>query len=178
MPRNQNVMDLEQDVRQMQQMLQGFLDFARGSSPEEVNKVNIQDLGSEIAHDFRHSDLVLKVECSVNIAIPLKKTLFKRCLTNLLINSERFARSAWLTFLVTEKLLTVYVDDDGPGICEQDREIVMRPFYRSDQARNLDSTNVGLGLSIARDVVTHHGGTLELASAPQGGLRVIIKIPY
>ena len=73
--------------------------------------------------------------------------------------------------------LTVRVDDDGPGIPVDQREAVFRPFYRLDEARNLDQSGTGLGLSIARDVARVHGGDITLEDSPLGGLRVTVKIP-
>lgn len=178
MPRSGDVADLEQDVKQMQDMLQGFLDFARGASDENVVKSSIRELITDILYDFRHSPLVIHNDCQTDIILPLKYTLFRRGLTNLILNAERFAKNLWVQVTASDKLLTILIDDDGPGIPQVAREDVMRPFFRGDSSRNLDSGNVGLGMTIARDVIVSHGGTILLDEAPQGGLRIIVKIPY
>jgi two-component system osmolarity sensor histidine kinase EnvZ len=69
------------------------------------------------------------------------------------------------------------VDDDGPGVPEDKREDVFRPFPRLDQARNLDHPGSGLGLTIARDVARGHGGDVDLSESPLGGLRARLHIP-
>ena len=71
----------------------------------------------------------------------------------------------------------INVVDNGPGIPEAQREEVFRPFYRLDASRNLETGSVGLGLSIARDVIRNHGGQIRLGDSPQGGLRVHIRLP-
>ena len=71
----------------------------------------------------------------------------------------------------------ILIDDDGPGIPEDKREDVFRPFYRLDESRNMDTGGVGLGLSIAKDIITSHGGKIELLDSPIGGLRVLVSIP-
>ena len=73
--------------------------------------------------------------------------------------------------------LTILVDDDGPGIPPDAREEVFKPFFRLDQARNLDESGTGLGLSIARDIARSHGGDVSLSDSPLGGLRATIRIP-
>jgi two-component system osmolarity sensor histidine kinase EnvZ len=74
-------------------------------------------------------------------------------------------------------VVEISVDDDGPGIPAGHREDVFRPFYRMDQSRNPATGGVGLGLTIARDVIRGHGGEIELGTAPIGGLRALLRLP-
>ena len=74
-------------------------------------------------------------------------------------------------------VLEITVDDDGPGIPEDMREEVFRPFFRLDESRNMETGGTGLGLSIAQDIVHGHGGEISLGDSPAGGLRVMIRIP-
>jgi two-component system osmolarity sensor histidine kinase EnvZ len=71
----------------------------------------------------------------------------------------------------------ICIDDDGPGIPEDVRDTVFRPFYRLDESRNVETGGVGLGLTIARDVVHGHGGEIFLEDSPLGGLRARIRLP-
>ena len=72
----------------------------------------------------------------------------------------------------------IIIDDNGPGISEELRDQVFRPFFRLDDSRNLDTGGVGLGLAIARDAIISHGGEIELQDSPTGGLRVLLKLPF
>ena len=73
--------------------------------------------------------------------------------------------------------IEITVDDDGPGVPEDKREDVFRPFYRLDNERNESTGSAGLGLTIARDVVRAHGGDIQLSESPLGGLRVLVRLP-
>lgn len=177
MKQDQDTQDLQTDVSEMQSMVQGFLDFSKGVGQEDLSSVNVKDVLEQIVFGIRHLPLSVTVKCDESIKFPLKIDLFKRCLTNLLLNSNRYGQYAVISVEKSDKFLTLYIDDSGSGIPEAERENVFRPFYRLDPARNLDSGGVGLGLSIARDVIHGHGGAMVLDSSPQGGLRVVIKIP-
>jgi signal transduction histidine kinase len=71
----------------------------------------------------------------------------------------------------------VEVEDEGPGICDAEKAKVFEPFYRTDEARNLDNQGMGLGLSIARSVILGHGGTIDLLDRAPRGLCVRIVLP-
>src|SRR3546814_9499855 len=77
----------------------------------------------------------------------------------------------------TPRWLTMNFDDDGPGIPLRAREDVFKPFYRLDEARNIDDSGTGLGLSIVRDIARAHGGNVTLGDSPQGGLRATVRVP-
>jgi two-component system osmolarity sensor histidine kinase EnvZ len=74
-------------------------------------------------------------------------------------------------------MIEITVDDNGPGIPEAKREAAFRPFYRLEDSRNQGTGGVGLGLAITRDTVRNQGGDVVLDEAPQGGLRVVIRLP-
>ena len=74
--------------------------------------------------------------------------------------------------------ITIIVDDDGPGIPKNERENVFKPFYKIDKSRGDSKSSVGLGLSIASDIVRSHGGNILLETSPKGGLRVKIFLPF
>ncbi len=73
--------------------------------------------------------------------------------------------------------IIILVDDDGPGIPEYEKENVLKPFYRMDESRSQNKSGVGLGLSIASDIIRSHGGNISLETSPQKGLRVKISLP-
>ena len=74
--------------------------------------------------------------------------------------------------------LIILIDDDGPGISESEYLNVMKPFYRIDKSRGQNKSGVGLGLSIANDIVRSHGGNISLEKSPLSGLRVKISLPF
>ena len=92
-------------------------------------------------------------------------------------NAFRYADKVEITARNANGILTITVDDDGPGIPQDMRESVFKPFVRLDEARNQDESGTGLGLSIARDIARSHGGDVSLDDSPLGGLRAVIRVP-
>ena len=101
----------------------------------------------------------------------------KRCLGNLVANAQRHANAIVVKATREQRFVTIFVDDDGPGIAPEHRDDVFRPFHRLDEARNQDEGGSGLGLAIARDVARSHGGDITLATSPLGGLRACVRLP-
>ncbi|MGA9539821.1 MAG: ATP-binding protein [Methyloceanibacter sp.] len=171
------------DVDEMQAMLEDYMAFAKGDSGEAIGYVDIGEVLSEVssqAHGGK-TDLEGKtVEVRTNnqpLVVRVRRHAFKRAIANLVNNAARFASIVRITAGKTDGLLTIEVEDDGPGIAENERELVFRPFYRSDHARNQDSGSTGLGLAIARDITRIHGGDIMLDQSYLGGLKAVLKVP-
>lgn len=179
MPQNEEVQDLREDVESMRLMVQGFLDFARGSEHDEASElVTLKPYLEGIIEDLNHLKIKIHLQVPESIKINIRKLSFNRCLTNLLLNSDRYGTQAWITVGQQNKSILINVDDNGPGISENEIAHVFKPFYRVDESRNTETGGVGLGLSIARNVILSHGGEITLGKSPYGGLRVTIKIPF
>jgi two-component system osmolarity sensor histidine kinase EnvZ len=169
--------DLAADVAEMEQMVEEYLAFARGEGTEQAVPVNLPELLEDVVETAQRngSDVTLKTKG------PLKVTLrpngFRRCLTNLIVNAARFGTSVQLQAARKPHFVEITVDDDGPGVPEDKREEVFRPFYRLDNEKKQSTGSAGLGLTIARDVVRGHGGDIQLTESPLGGLRVLIRLP-
>ncbi|MDX2074265.1 MAG: ATP-binding protein [Alphaproteobacteria bacterium] len=171
------IRELEGDVKQMEYMIAEYLDFARGEGGEEAVTVYLHKLLAEIVADYARSGHVIGFVMTEEIEIDLKPTAFRRMLHNLLDNALRYAGSPQLSYMRDRGSVRILIDDEGEGIPEAMREEVFRPFTRLDASRNVNTGGVGLGLTIARDIVLAHGGAIDLAESPQGGLRVIITLP-
>ena len=106
----------------------------------------------------------------------LRPVAMRRCLSNLIDNAAA-TRPGSIRATPQDDQIWIAIDDNGPGIPADQREAVFKPFYRLDPSRNQSTGGVGLGLTIARDIVLGHGGDIELVDAPGGGLRVLIRLP-
>lgn len=177
MEQSEEVKELQEDVESMNKMVQGFLDFARGSDQEQSEQVDLKKYLSEIIDSLQHLTIKIHLVCPNEIKINLKKLSFNRCLTNLLLNSDRYGTQAWMSVSQEDKHILIIVDDDGPGIPEEEMSNVFKPFYRIDESRNVETGGIGLGLSIARNAILKQGGEITLGKSLQGGLRVIIRMP-
>jgi two-component system osmolarity sensor histidine kinase EnvZ len=170
---------LLQDVDEMQQMLDAFLDFSRGAAASAPEPVNPHALAAEIVDNWRREEKdVMLGELSGSGTVELRAFAIRRAVDNLIGNAVRYGTRARLSVAITEKSLRIRVEDDGPGIPEEQRIEAQRPFTRLDPARNQNKgTGVGLGLAIVADAARAHGGVLRLGrSEALGGLQADIVI--
>jgi two-component system osmolarity sensor histidine kinase EnvZ len=175
------IQSLKDDVDLMQAIIEEFLSYAMGTADEDYVEINLKDFISQIIHYIKlinKKENNITLDCPQGIFIKIKKHIFNRCLTNLLLNSSKYAQNIWVNCTKNLKNCQIIIDDDGPGIPEKDRELVFQPFYRLDQARNLDQGGVGLGLAMVKDAIRSHGGQIHLKSVPdKTGLRVLLILP-
>ncbi len=168
---------LRQDIAEMEQMLEGYLAFARGEGTEQAQPIDLARLLREVTNDARHSGRRIVLRAEEPLTVTLRPNAFKRALTNLVQNACRYGKSVEVAARLAHGQLEVTINDDGPGIPPEKRADVFKPFFRLEASRNPMTGGVGLGLTIARDIVLGHGGELVLGDAPQGGLRATVLIP-
>lgn len=161
------------DVRDMERLLDAFLDFARGISEGKAEPVDPAALIEQIIDDCARANIPATLhEMSGSGTVPLRPVAIRRAVENLISNAVRYGTRAELSVILSARALRIRVEDDGPGIPENDINEALRPFMRLDAARNQDKgSGVGLGLSIAMDIARAHGGSLRLSRSERlGGL--------
>ncbi len=170
---------MRKDVDEMQDMVNAYMDFAKGEGNEQTARTDIQGLLEEIRDDMARSKKTVTLRSKpLDFELPLRRASFKRAVTNLVANATRYASKVEISCALTNHQLLIHVDDDGPGIAKEMREEVFQPFVRLDNARTqYEGASTGLGLSIARDIVHSHGGQIILEDSPLGGLKASIQIP-
>jgi two-component system osmolarity sensor histidine kinase EnvZ len=168
---------LNQDIDDMQSMLEGYLAFARSEAVEDPGRFDLAEFFEKLREEAKLRKRKLSTDLTGEPEVHVRPNAFRRLLANLIGNAFRYARNVKVTARHQRGMLTVTVDDDGPGIPADRREDVFKPFVRLDTARNLDATGTGLGLSIARDIARSHGGDVTLDKSPMGGLRAMVKVP-
>jgi two-component system osmolarity sensor histidine kinase EnvZ len=168
---------LKQDVDELQRMLEGYIAFVRSDNGERSARTDVASLLRNIAGHARRGGQKINLDIPKELLVPVKPDAFKRCVVNLVGNATRYARKVAVSATQSGHQLLITIDDNGPGIPPDRRDDVFKPFYRLDNARNMDETGTGLGLSIARDIARAHGGDVELTDSPLGGLRAVVRIP-
>jgi len=169
--------DMRADVVEMQEMLEHYLDFARGDAGEQAEPTNIEEMLESIRAAETITGRPLEVRWRGLSSVPVKPNAFKRAVVNLVENALRYGGAARVTGARDARALTITVEDDGPGIPAAHRADVFRPFFRLDAARNVDDGGTGLGLAIARDIAHGHGGDITLGDSDMGGLKAELRIP-
>ncbi len=174
---DEQVRDLRADVDEMQHMLEDYLAFVRGDGDEASADINLHKLLSKVKQDVQVAGRKIRIVADKGVEFRAKPNAFKRCVGNIVNNASRFADQVVVTANANERYLTITVEDNGPGIPQELREDVFRPFFRIDDARNQDEGGSGLGLAIALDIARSHGGDIRLSESALGGLKAVLQIP-
>jgi len=166
---------MSKDIDEMENMLNSYLQFAKSQVQEESVATNINKLFNEIASEKNNKNFHL--ELPVQMVLIGRKNALKRCFNNIIENSINYAKNVYVRISKSKNKLNIYISDDGPGIPLNQYKNVFKPFYRLDESRNLNLAGVGLGMSIAEDIVRSHGGDIELSKSNYDGLQVKISFP-
>ena len=163
------------DIEEMERMLNEYLEFSRHQKNEETEIVNLNKIIKDILEKYENKKISSNIEN--NLTINIRPNSIRRCLANLIDNGLAYGKKVEIIVKKTLNHIVIFVDDDGPGIPESERQNVMKPFYRIDKSRSQNKSGVGLGLSIANDIIRSHGGSINLEKSSLNGLRVKIFLP-
>lgn len=169
---------MAQSIEDITRTLDDILELARlGRSGEASERTDLSALVASVVGEYE--DLGERVELgeAPRIALPLRATLLRRAIRNLIDNALRYGSAAWIEIVQGTASASIRIDDDGPGIPEDQMAAMMEPFARGEASRNRATGGAGLGLTLARTIAEQHGGALVLANRPEGGLRAEIRLP-
>lgn len=185
LPDSAEIKTLQRDVQIMRQMIDEYLAFARGVGTETASHADLHELLRQAGGDAAKLGLIVHEAAAP--AAPLLKVrpqALHRVFANILQNALIYGRTVlnpvphvWITVETIDGHVAIRFDDNGPGIPAEKYEDVFRPFVRLEESRNAETGGVGLGLSIARDIVAAHGGEITLDVSPYKGLRVEVTLP-
>ena len=167
---------LSDDVQEMEKMLNEYLQFASSTFSEKTERFDIKNLIENIIKKYENKNITS--ELLKDVYMNGRKNLIRRCLNNLIDNGVKYANKINLQMTKSNSYIVLTVDDNGPGISKDEYENVFKPFYKINKSRGDSKSSVGLGLSIASDIVRSHGGNITLDKSPQNGLRVKVLFPF
>ena len=167
---------MSDDIDEMERMLNEYLDFASEQKHEKTEMIDINQIIKNIVKKYDDKKINLKLEEDKKINIRVNS--IKRCLINLIDNGLAYGKKVDILTKKTMQSIIIIIDDDGPGIPENEHQNVMKPFYRIDKSRSQNKSGVGLGLSIANDIIRSHGGSISLEKSPLNGLRARVSLPF
>ena len=156
-------------------MLNEYLQFTSSSYLEKDEMFNLSELIEDVINKYNNENISQKL--LNRIYINGRKNSIQRCLNNLIDNALKYANKVEISMNKKNSNLFIIIDDDGPGISKNEYENVFRPFYKIDKGRADSKSSVGLGLSIASDIIKSHGGNINLEKSKMDGLRVKIFLP-
>ena len=166
---------LTEDVDEMEKMLNEYLQFTSSSFAEKDEMFNLTDLINEIIEKYNNDNISL--ELMPRVYFNGRKNLITRCINNLLNNAIKYAKKVNIELNKNNNNLFIKIEDDGPGIPKTEYENVFKPFYKINKGRADSKSSVGLGLSIASDIIKSHGGNIKLDKSKMNGLSVKVFLP-
>ena len=171
------ISESEQDLLLMEHMIDEYMAFARGQGGEAAVSTDLAEIIEDVAGAVRRKGSPITLDVERPLTMALRPNAMRRCLTNLVENAVHHGARVAISAARRDNVVSIAVEDDGPGIPEEQREEVFKPFFRLDGARNPRTGGAGLGLSIARDVARGHGGDIRMSGGDLGGLRAELRLP-
>ena len=166
---------LADDIIEMEKMLNEYLQFTSSSYLEKNENFDLSNLINETIKKYNNKNITQNL--APDIFINGKKNLIKRCINNLIDNGIKYGEKVNVELIKSSNNLFIKIEDDGPGIDEKEYDNVFKPFYKIDKGRADSKSSVGLGLSIASDIIRSHGGNIKLEKSNMNGLSVKIFLP-
>lgn len=182
LPASDDIADMKQDITDMEKMIDGYLNFARGADIEEKSEEH--DLSAwipSICDKYKSTLNPIHLDIADDLNIRIRANALERAFMNIINNAHKYGSEIWVTASKVDipytPYIEIHIEDNGSGIDEEKWEDVFKPFYRVDASRNTQTGGVGLGLSIAQDIILSHGGKINLENSAHGGLSVCIHLP-
>ena len=166
---------LSDDISEMEKMLNEYLQFTSSSQSEKNEVFDLSKLLNETVERYEN-DSITK-DLTQNILINGRKNLLKRSFNNIIDNGLKYGKKINIKLNKNGKNIFILMEDNGPGIPKEEYENVFKPFYKIDKGRGETKSSVGLGLSIASDIIRSHGGYVKLDKSSMNGLGVKIFLP-
>ena len=167
---------MSRDIDEMEKMLNNYLQFAKNQSQEETSKIDLGTLFHSIENQFNNKKLTISK--NNNVELEGRPSALKRSFENIIQNGLTYGNRVFVDIQRGNNRAIITIEDDGPGIPEDQYKNVFKPFFRLDKSRGLNQAGVGLGLAIVEDIINSHGGNIQLNKSKLNGLQVKISLPF
>ena len=166
---------MSKDIDEMESMLNDYLEFAKTQAQESTKEINLKKLFDELENDLNKNNL--KISLAETIILKGRPLALKRSFENIIQNGLMYGTNVNVEVSKVNKRIIIMIEDDGPGIPEDQYKNVFKPFFRLDKSRSLNQSGVGLGLAIVEDIINSHGGNIQMGKSKNNGLQVKISLP-
>jgi signal transduction histidine kinase len=166
------------DLDEMELMVTQTLDYMRDAGRgEPVQPIDVDAVLESVQKDCEETGGEVAVRGAATAPYTGRPLALRRCVTNVVDNAVRYGGRATIVVEDAPGLLTLRIQDEGPGIPDAQLERAFEPFFRVEDSRSRDTGGTGLGLGIARNIARAHGGDVMLRNRPQGGLEAVVTLP-
>ena len=169
--------ELEFDIKEMTAMLNSYVSFVKGETPEPIENFQLNSLIKNICLTNKSTDHEISDSLKIEINTSGRPLQIKRAIQNIFDNAKRYATKISIELESNDEECFISISDNGPGIPEKNYEDIFKPFFTLDPSRNKLKGESGLGMTIARDIIRSHGGDIKLSKSSMGGLRTKIYLP-
>ena len=167
---------MSSDIDEMEKMLNDYLQFSKTQSQELTSEINLSDLFNQIEDGFDNKNL--EIFHNDKIILKGRPAALKRSFENIIQNGLTYGEKVLVSLQKSSNRTLITFEDNGPGIPDDQRKNVFKPFFRLDKSRSLNKSGVGLGLAIVEDIINSHGGSIQLGKSKFDGLQVKIFLPF
>jgi two-component system osmolarity sensor histidine kinase EnvZ len=167
---------MSRDIDEMERMLNDYLQFAKTQAQENTSTINLNTLLNSIKKNFNNDKFTYESN-DETIELKGRPTALRRSLENVIQNGLTYGDKVYVKVHKGNKKTSIVIEDDGPGIPENQYKNVFKPFFRLDKSRSLNQSGVGLGLAIVEDIINSHGGNIQLGKSKFNGLLFKISLP-
>jgi len=168
--------EMSKDIDEMEKMLNDYLQFAKNQAQENTSKIDLTILFNSIKNQFASEKLT--IYSKEKIELEVRPSALKRSFVNIIQNGLAYGNNVIVNIQKGNNRALITIEDDGPGIPEDQYKNVFKPFFRLDKSRSLNQSGVGLGLALVEDIINAHGGAIQLGKSKDGGLQVRVTLPF
>jgi len=176
---------MSEDITELEHLVHEILNYSRLESSDgviaSISEQSLNPVLEQLLNTMnRESSHVISLSCATDICARFDQTHIRRAVGNLVQNATRYCTNTVNVSVVSDlkrARVVIHVDDDGPGIPEEERSRIFEPFTRLDQSRTRDTGGYGLGLAIVKQIAHFHGGEVQTTSSPINGARFSLSLP-
>ncbi len=179
MNNNKDKNELEKDIDEMTAMLNSYVSFVKGETPDHIEEIKFSDFLKDIFNNIKNKneDKDIKLKIKKDTTSSGRPLQLKRSIVNLIENAIRYSDKIEIFLDKDDENIILIISDNGPGIPKDKYEDVFKPFFTLDPSRNNLKGESGLGMTIARDIIRSHGGDIKLSQSLNAGLKILINLP-
>jgi signal transduction histidine kinase len=168
---------IEKNLEELQALTEAVLSAARNAGWEKRRRIDLAALVESVCADLEEMDKPVAWEAHAAVPVSCRPNEIRRAVRNLIENAIAYGGSAHVALAEEDHCIAIRIDDNGPGIADDDKARVFEPFVRLESSRSAETGGAGLGLTLVKAIAEGHGGSIRLENRPEGGLRATLRLP-